>query len=720
MKTYQWVLQIGTAVGQVAYPIFEDLKFTNAKESGEEYFRLSLSSSLVFVGADFESIYGADIESKMTLSLAVSEDNKSVWSWKGKFYKTDCVFNIDNQTCEVTPTTIDMYEDLLAGIEKEYDLYKLKPNLESVKYDKRSMLQVYIAGESKITCMFQGLSWEQDCDSEDDDTALQKTYHFGQMYDKVVISFSSDSVASVPGIMVGNYCHNELAESYDYEYTQGEWTLHIYRTSSTSHPTYLLTDSTGKRWIRNTLWSDERAFNGSAELVPVTATGASGTITIDLIVRVIYARFLCDVESFTSGGVTYTCGKLPVDDMGGDIRNFNYALKYGWETDIMLYSALTTTPTNYYYNDGYYYGTPPPSLGSFVPVAQSFWTRVSWWFATDAHYLDLDNDSRVEVTLRDAYPLWSAINALCAEITKDSDFPIVFKGTTDFSYFLYGAYFSVLDRYRLYITQKTNVLNAMYTQAAQKAPTTLRKILDMLRDCFQCYWWLERAGGENRLRIEQKQYFVNGGTYEGSPSVGLDLTSIECLPIGKSWAYGANEVSYDKDDMPEQYEFDWSDDVSSYFIGNPIEIRSVFVKAGDIESVTVNEFNSDLDYMLFNRNKVSEDGFAMLACSDISGSMKVRYTTSGNFTYQNGDLSFTQMVQWYKWSMPAELIKVNGVNDVASAVERRKEQTVDCPFDSELDVQKLVRTEIGDGAVESVEYDVDNLICTLKLLHETK
>lgn len=715
MKYYQWVLQIGTAVGSVVRPIFEELKFTNAKESGEEYFRLTLSSSLTFVGTDFESIYNADIESKMTLSLSVSEDSKSVWTWKGKFYKTDCVFNVDNQTCEVTPTTIDMYEDLLAGIEKEYDLYKLKPALESVKYDMRSMLQVYLLGESKLSCMFQGQSWEQDCNEVDDATELQDTYHFGKMWDKAFIEPTGDSDLGLPSMVYGDYVLHGLTTI-----TSGNWTFKIQQIYSTSWK-YSAIHSDGRVWTKTRInISATDVFGESVVLEADTSTGATGVITIYCYIRTIFARFLCNAESFTSGGVTYTCGKLPVDDMGGDVRNFNYCLKYGWSSDIMLYSGLTKTPTNYYYNDGYYYSTPPPSLGSYVPVAQSFWTKVSWWFATDAHYIDLDADSRVEVTLRDAYPLWSAINALCAEITKNSDFPIVFRGTTDFSYFLYGAYFSVLDRYRLYITQKSNVLNAMYTQAAQKAPTTLRKILDMLRDCFQCYWWLESKGGEYRLRIEQKQYFVNGGTYEGNPSVGLDITSIECLPIGESWAFGANEISYDKDDMPEQYEFGWSDDVSEYFNGNPIEIRSVYVKAGNIESVTVNEFNSDVDYMLFNRNSVSEDGFAMLACSDTSGSMKVVYTTSGEFAYQNGVLSFTELAQWYKWSMPAELIKVNGRNDVASAVVRRKEQTIECPFDSAIDVQKLVRTEIGDGAVESAEYDVDNLICTLKLLHETK
>lgn len=719
MKEYQWVLQVGSGVGFVAHPIFEKLTFTNAKESGEEYFRLSLSSALTFVGTDYTQIYGADIEDKMTLSLQVAEDGTQVWSWVGKFYKTDCIFNVDNQTCEVTPTTIDAYEDLLAGIEREYDLYKLKPELESVKYDKRSMLQIYLLGESKISCMFQGLSWEQECNSVDSDTELQNTYHFGKLYDKVVITAESDSVTNLPGTMVGEYTSSSSL-AFSYEYKSGNWTLNVAHPAGFITTAYVLANTDGRKWSGSRLAAGKLAFNADIVLSPDTSTGATGTITIELVTRTIYARFLCDVESITYGGVTYTCGELPVDDIGGDVRNFNYCLKYEWPSDIMLYDSLTTTPTNYYYNDGYYYGTPPPSMGNNLPVAQSFWTRVSWWFNADGHYLDLDEASRKEVTLRDAYPLWAAINTLCGEITKNSSYPIVFRGEEDFSYFLYGSYMSILERYRLYITQKSNVLNAMYTQAAQKAPTTLRSILDMLRDCFQCYWWIEYKSGEYRLRIEHKQYFVNGGTYEGSPSVGLDLTSLQCLPIGESWAAGANKISYDKDDMPEYYEFEYADGVSEYFDGNPITIRSVYVKSGDKESVTVSDFNADVDYMLFNRANVNEDGFALLACTDTSGEMRVRYTTSGSFEYQNGDLSFTELVKWYRWSMPASLITINGINETASAVERRKEQTIECPFSSLIDVQKLVRTEIGDGMVESVEYDVDNLICTLKLLHETK
>lgn len=713
MKSYQWTLQIGTATGWVAYPIFGEMKFKTQKESGEEYYRTSLSSALTFVGSDFTRIYSADIEDEIKVILQVADNTTQVWSWNGKFYKTDCVFNVDNRTCEVTPETIDPYTDLLAGIEKEYDLYKLKPALESVKYDKRSMLQVYVAGQDTITCMFQGQSWEQDCEAEDSDSEITDTYHFGKLFDKAFVEPSGASSLGLPEYAYGSYNTPTTTTI-----TSGVWTF-IIRATGANAWNYKAVKSDGKTWQKQDPMA-ATPYDTEVEMTADTSTGATGTIRMKVYIRTIYSRLLCDAESITSGGITYTCAKLPSTDMGGDVKNFRYCLPYEWSSDIMLYQSLTTTPTNYYYNDGYYYATPPPSTGTWVAVAQSFWTKISWWFAADAHYLQLDEDCRVEVTCRDTYPLYSAINALCSEITKESNFPIVFRGESAFSQFLYGANYIFGESLQVFITQKTNILAGQYTQAAQKAPTTLRKILDMLRDCFQCYWWVERVSGEYRLRIEHKMYFVYGGSYSGSPSVGLDLTKLRCLPIGESWAAGKNEVSFDKDELPEQYEFDWQDDVSAYFKGNPIKIRSKYVKQGEVESITISEFCTDIDYMLFNRNSISDDGFAMLGCLKRNGVWKVAYTASGEYTYQNGYLAFTKLVECYMWSMPAEKITVNDRTMTANAVERKKKQTIDCPFTTEFNTQKYVRTDIGDGIIDSVEYDVDNGICEFELLHETK
>jgi hypothetical protein len=706
-------LTIGSGASFTAYPIYSELKFKTQKESGEEYYRTTLSSALTFVSTDFEQIYNADIEDTIKISLAITENGSLVKGWSGKFYKTDCVFNVDNQTCEVTPETSDAYEALLSGIEKEYDLYKLKPALESVKYDKRSMLQVYVAGQDTISCMFQGQSWEQGCEAEDSDTEITNTYHFGKLFDKAFVEPSGASSLGLPEYAYGSYTIYGTTNI-----VSGVWTFTVQATGTNAY-LYKAVKSDGKTWQKQVTLT-LTPYDTEVEMAALTTTGATGTITMKVYIRTIFARLLCDAASFTSGGITYTCAELPSTDIGGDVKNFHYCLPYEWPSDIMLVNSLTTTPTNYYYNDGYYYASPSPSTGTWVAVAQSFWTKISWWFNADSYSAQMDKACRVEVICRDTYPLYSAINALCSEITKDSDFPIVFRGTSDFSEFLYGTSYVFSHNLRLFITQKTNILAGQYTQAAQKAPTTLRKILDMLRDCFQCYWWLENVGSETRLRIEHKMYFVYGGSYDGSPSVGLDLTKLKCLPIGESWAQGKNEVSYDKDELPGQYEFDWQDDTSAYFDGNPIAIKSKFVKSGEVESITISEFCTDLDYMLFNRSSISEDGFALLGCLQTGGEWKVAYTTSGDFTYQNGYLAFTKLVDCYMWSMPAEQIEVNGATSKANAVERKKKQTIDCPFTAELNPQKYVRTDIGDGVIDSVEYDMDNGICEIELLHETK
>ena len=81
---------------------------------------------------------------------------------------------------------------------------------------------------------------------------------------------------------------------------------------------------------------------------------------------------------------------------------------------------------------------------------------------------------------------------------------------------------------------------------------------------------------------------------------------------GKAWGYGVNSYEFEKLDMPERYQFEWMDEVTALFKGNPIEVDSTFVELGKIEEINVSQFTSDIDYMLLNPSGVSPDGFAVL------------------------------------------------------------------------------------------------------------
>ena len=79
----------------------------------------------------------------------------------------------------------------------------------------------------------------------------------------------------------------------------------------------------------------------------------------------------------------------------------------------------------------------------------------------------------------------------------------------------------------------------------------------MLRDMYGCYWFVDE---QNRLRIEHIQWFKNGGSYDGEPVVGINLTKIFNVRNSKDWAYCTNEVKFKKEDMAARYEYDWMDE----------------------------------------------------------------------------------------------------------------------------------------------------------------
>lgn len=91
--------------------------------------------------------------------------------------KTDCTFNDDDKLVTVQPETIDQYNDVLAGLEKEYNLIELAPQIEFLTIRKRPLIQIYVPGDSIVSCFLGGTNWEQDANATTDQNALIQTYH---------------------------------------------------------------------------------------------------------------------------------------------------------------------------------------------------------------------------------------------------------------------------------------------------------------------------------------------------------------------------------------------------------------------------------------------------------------------------------------------------------------------------------------------------------------
>ena len=710
---------------QQAFPIYPDsLSKDFEKESNQEFFRAKLTGNLTFEKADYDFIVSKDFETEFGLEIFISYDAGATWAsyWTGTFWKTDCQFDADAGTVVAKVNVSDRYNDILAGLDKEFDLIELAPEIQPIKADKRPMIQIYVPGESAVGCFLSGMWWETDCEVVTNETKLQQDYHFYPMKKCRIINVSGTVSPAVPDVFTGN-APDESGGNYDYEYQNGDYRL-------TVHCEW---DGEGYAWYwelshepdGTVMW--EASGNDpdswpiapySQALNPVAGTGATGLVYLDVHDVTVYGRYVTDVVS--AGGTT-TYELDPYNDMVADNRNYTRVIGYNVPSTVIFYDALSTTPTQWgIYQPGQYYVAPYSAiLGIFeaFPVARSTWGRISIWFVASLNDWLLEQQWRKEFTLKDNYPISSVLSVLLGKVAPG----LTHAATTDYSRFLYGTNPITNINQTLFITPKSNVIYAGYSQPAQKAPITLGTVLNMLRDCFRCYWWVDSS---NRLRIEHIEYFRRGGRYSGLPVVGTDLTVQKVTRNGKTWAFGREQYQFDKPDMTARYQFGWMDDVTQLFEGYPIDIVSKYVNPDKIEQIDVAQFTSDIDYILLNPSEISKDGFVLLSAILDSGDYRLPYINfeinNTDHILQNAYVAFIFLQQYYLYDLPAWWYEINGNVDEAYGIKRLKTQTIRFPMLHDPDMLQLIKTNLGNGMIEKLSINLPSRTANATLRYDTE
>lgn len=631
---------------QQAYPIYGDnLSKDYEKESGEEFFRAQLNGDLTFERDDYTFILGQAFDTQFGLEILISYNAGSRWTsyWKGTFWKTDCKFDEDSRTVTVSVTVNDLYKAVLDGIDKEFDLIALAPEIMTVKVDKRPMIQVYVPGQTVIGCFLAGMYWETECEAVTSNQALIDTYHFANIRTQRIARVETQGSPTIPDVYMGAA---PSVEGNSYSFTNGTHRL-VYTydtTGGVATQTWQIvrvSDSVVMWQYQQT--GQPTVGDKTITLTAVSGSGASGSVKLYIHDVPVYARYICDVETINSVA-TYP---IPDNDLAENNRNYHRVSPYNVQNTIFFSSRLTSTPTQWgIFQPGQYYQEPAGGyyVGEYFPVARSAWGRVSIWFAFSPADWLIEEAARASVTIRDTYPIASVISVLLGQIAPG----VTHSGTRLYSEFLYGTNFVTGRSQTLVITPKSNVMSINYDQPAQKAPITLRQVLNMLRDCFRCYWWIDETTGA--LKIEHVRYFMNGGSYTGSPSVGVDLVAQTVPRNGKPWAFGMNQYKFDKPGMAARYEFGWMDDVTKLFEGYPMDIVSGYVQKDKIEQISIGQFTSDIDYILLNPSGVSKDGFAM---------MNIEQTETPVQTWEDGlggaDFSGNEMTGYFEWTIPENL-----------------------------------------------------------------
>ena len=723
---YKFELTAGNTT-QRAFPIYNgDLSKDFEKESGQEFFRAKLSGKLTFQRDDYTFIVSKAFDTQFTLEIFISYNAGQSWAsyWHGTFWKTDCDFDDDAKYVVVQPTVLDQYNDVLAGMDKEYNLIELAPEIVPVKADKRPMIQVYVPGQSVIGCFLSGMWWEQEVEPESDETKLVNDFHFS--LNKVM------TIAEVSGSMTP-----QLPTTFSKVFSEGQrFNPQTQGTQEFTASGYKLVygygaSSGGRRYSWEIVRTSDNVLMWSLAvpnqappslpvqitLTPVSGSGASGNVTLFVRDLPVYGRYVCDTPKIN----TLNTHLIPDNDIVENNRNYHYVIGYNNPDTIFFSTRLVSTPTQWgICQPGQYYFNPADNttlgLGEAFPVARNAWGLVSIWFVFSSADWITESSARQQFTIRHAYPLSSVISVLLAKIAPG----ITHEATTDYSQFLYGTNLINITQ-TLFITPKSNLVTAGYDQPAQKAPITLKNVTDMLRDCFRCYWFID---SQNRFRVEHIQYFRNGGSYDRLPGVGVNLTTQKVPRNGKEWAFARNQYKFDKPEMAARYQFGWMDDVTQLFEGYPIDIISKYVNPDNIEQIEVSRFTSDIDYILLNPSAVSKDGFVLLAAVLQSGQYvlpyyNVRINDSDHYL-QNAYVAFCILQQYYAFDMPAYQYKINGEQMYASGVKKLKSQTLRFPVLSDPDLARLVKTNLGNGTIEKLSINLSSRSANATLKYDTE
>lgn len=730
MKDLNIKLKInGVYTQEDVHPVFgDDIKINISREENQIFKREKIEGTFKFVGNEFDLIYQCSIFTKFTLEIY----REDVFVGSANFIRTDCEFNLDDKICSVKLTTKDIYEKILNGYDNKYNLVKLAPQRESVTMTKRAVLQFYVRGENVVTNVVGGVHYEQSCKEVYDASDLKDIYHFGGYLPLSYIDINNLIDATAPLDIYGRYFidTSTVGGSAIIYRNERNSNCRIQLTDSVTGCVLTLIDSTSNTTLASVSIPSTQSGSQDITFVKAGSSGgnyASGTFNSD---GDLYCRVLLP-KSFDN---TYQ------RSMDSDITDYDSNYPYVGSVSLTRFAPKmkmvvnkSNTPTEWGIDsNGAYFLYPTLNAdqqkkgSSPIPIGQSHWERMSSWLLSDDDVNDLVDDFDDTFVLKDSYPIWSAIAVLLNEI----DDTITFEGTQDYSMFLYlsgtnlhiYSYDFPSHRNALHITPISNIKKTFYEQAAQKGEISLKQILDMLRNVYNCYWFID---SNNRLRIEHIVYFKNGNSYDvENPTPSIDVTIKKSLPTGESWGFAQNKVEYETDKCPARYEFKWGDKCTYPFVGEPIDVKDIYLDASQKESVGIENFLADIDYIVSNPSGVSDDLFAVFEVNKSTKKvdiLDVRLNdASPKYKVQNPYLSMIVAEQYYYpfdlsgWKAYAgkyelDVYKTKGI----------KKQTLSCPLSlAEMRSIGVIRTELGNGIIDKLDAEINTLYAKNTIYYE--
>ena len=294
--------------GQTVHPIYkDDLAKEYELETNQRFYRAKLSGKITFVRDDYDYINRQSFDNEFLYCIEKSDDGGRTWFqyFQGKFMKTDCTFTDYDKKVVVQPDAIDDYNDVLAGLEKEYNLITLAPTIQRITINKRPLIQIYAPGDTVVSCFLGGTNWEQDANATTDQNALVRTYHFALCNILKEIQITSNGSPSViSGLYTGRMATGASADAFEgklYPELNVNYYIYISQQRINGVPFGVALVEIRRRSDDVAMFRYQKVTTSpfdtlEFDLTAVEGSGATGKMHADMKSYNIYARYLCDVE----------------------------------------------------------------------------------------------------------------------------------------------------------------------------------------------------------------------------------------------------------------------------------------------------------------------------------------------------------------------------------------------------------------------------------------
>ena len=761
-------------------PYYKNIKKQFKKESNQMFFRESINGTITLRGIDYKYVNNISIEDNIGFYIY---RNGSLYA-ANEFNKIDCKINHSEGSIELKLSPKDNYTKILDSYDNTNDLIKLPIRKSEVQFTKRGVIQLYFQGENTITNYAGGTYWEDEVLSPiDEANALMSKYHFsqGETFAEINLSgFNYDDLNTTFRMVNGQNVWNGVKDcsivftkvasagtsgtialclsdgaSIAYRYEEGpggdsenpDDDVPVLLYDAYRIEIYSSRDGKGNRIYKSeSVYGNDSNFmikqGARYKMVKVSQSvpymepePSEFYLGENIISRSLWGRLLCDVDKDSDGKATYD---VPGDDFAVEVANFRkcIGLRFDDEGMNLVHFKQSTTvqddPTPFGVNYSGKYFVAPRIYGSVAyeiypyPFGRSGWGNTSLWVGFEENEnTSLPGVERFlkkfykSITHKDCMELGAVIKAILNKI----DTSIKFDSTAEYSEFLYGTTSNTLgaEGQRVYITQKSNVLKGEYDQAAQKAEITFGQLMNMLRNCFRCYWYID---ADRRFRIEHVRYFMNGLSYS-TPSVQYDLTKKYDKFNKKAAIYGQNKVSFSKSELKSRYEFAWSDEATEMMGGGfYVDVKAKYVEQGGTESVNIELFSPDIDFMMFAPERFSQDGFALIV-TDSNNKVPIQYATAHNQQnpgvkmtnyVQNYYASFLHLFNNYLYDIPAQSIISSADYEsdstkkyYAKGLKKFVHQEIKFQTAEDPDIYKLIGTQQGNGTIEELSIYIDSV-----------